>query len=526
MLIFIIAFSGCAKQQPATPQKNLSQQPPANGTVHTPLSGSIFGIEYGNIEFFNTKRLDAAKYKETGAKWVKFSEHKSTWGEIEKNPPNGDRHTYDWSAPDKYVKEWQGQEFDIQFVLRAKNSWAGEEIFDRGMLAGFGLVASTPPKKEYEAAYQAWVKAFVERYDGDGIDDMPGLTKGIHYYEIESEGTGRLFWQGTVEEYGNLLKMAYESAHEADPDVRIILNGIGVRDFFMEEGLSMEQREQKIQEFVSKQNPDVKAAFEYGRNFTEEQFAYHQYYDIVEIHELNDYGYRGLGDTVKWIDSEIAKRGGGKKEIWIGDATAAPIFIHGGPLMKYEYNQALMLHYLDVLGKPSDNEFPQINAWYRREQAREAARKYVASMGAGISRVMMCCLEDWPVLSQFPYQGFSGNDLKPRPIFYAYAQLTDNLEGYTDAQKLDSGDKDVYLYRIGMNRSYVLVAWLDDHTGQMADDTLPSRRVSLPVNGTKATVEWLIDEINVTNPKTESYDAVDGEITIDLTETPIFVTPE
>lgn len=37
------------------------------------------------------------------------------------------------------------------------------------------------------AAYTAWVKEVVERYDGDGIDDMPGLKSGVHHWEVDNE---------------------------------------------------------------------------------------------------------------------------------------------------------------------------------------------------------------------------------------------------------------------------------------------------------------------------------------------------
>lgn len=35
--------------------------------------------------------------------------------------------------------------------------------------------------------YAAWVTATVERYDGDGKDDAPGLGKGVHAWEIDNE---------------------------------------------------------------------------------------------------------------------------------------------------------------------------------------------------------------------------------------------------------------------------------------------------------------------------------------------------
>ncbi|MDP2314985.1 MAG: glycoside hydrolase family 44 protein [Pseudomonadota bacterium] len=37
------------------------------------------------------------------------------------------------------------------------------------------------------AAYTAWVRTLVERYDGDGVDDLPGLRAPVRYWEVDNE---------------------------------------------------------------------------------------------------------------------------------------------------------------------------------------------------------------------------------------------------------------------------------------------------------------------------------------------------
>ena len=41
-----------------------------------------------------------------------------------------------------------------------------------------------------EQQYTAFVKATVERYDGDGVDDMPGLQNPIKYWQVGNEPNG------------------------------------------------------------------------------------------------------------------------------------------------------------------------------------------------------------------------------------------------------------------------------------------------------------------------------------------------
>ena len=66
--------------------------------------------------------------------------------------------------------------------------------------SGINIVANieTPRQKGTfklrisEREYQDFVKQLVERYDGDGIDDMPGLKNPIKYWQIDNEPP---FWQ-------------------------------------------------------------------------------------------------------------------------------------------------------------------------------------------------------------------------------------------------------------------------------------------------------------------------------------------
>ncbi len=59
-------------------------------------------------------------------------------------------------------------------------------------------------------AYGAWVQTTVKRYDGDGIDDMPGLACPIRHWEAASEPEmqgpeSMSFFQGDPTSYLELL---------------------------------------------------------------------------------------------------------------------------------------------------------------------------------------------------------------------------------------------------------------------------------------------------------------------------------
>jgi hypothetical protein len=93
-------------------------------------------------------------------------------------------------------------------------------------------------------AYVAFLGRAVERYDGDGKNDMPGLTIPIKYWEIMNEpsmqggSTGGLgeelkFFVGTSAEYLEILKASYQAIKEADPEAVVMHAGMaGVQEDF------------------------------------------------------------------------------------------------------------------------------------------------------------------------------------------------------------------------------------------------------------------------------------------------------
>ena len=88
-----------------------------------------------------------------------------------------------------------------------------------------------------EAAYAAWVTAAVERYDGDGVDDMPGLLAPIRHWEVDNEPDlkNSLAPKGAVvrydpatfclpNQYAQVLLVTSKAVKAADPGA-IVLNG-------------------------------------------------------------------------------------------------------------------------------------------------------------------------------------------------------------------------------------------------------------------------------------------------------------
>jgi hypothetical protein len=92
-------------------------------------------------------------------------------------------------------------------------------------------------------AYQSWVEAIVERYDGDGVDDMPKLQVPVKYWEVMNEpdlqyqssapqnaGSSLNFYKQGPSEYAELLIATNEAIKAADPDAQVLIAGAAGAD--------------------------------------------------------------------------------------------------------------------------------------------------------------------------------------------------------------------------------------------------------------------------------------------------------
>lgn len=84
-----------------------------------------------------------------------------------------------------------------------------------------------PPQNPQD--YGDFVRATVERYDGDGIDDAPASPR-VAYWEIWNEPNHPGTWPGSPAEYAALLKAGYAGVKAADPTAQVLVGSVYVFD--------------------------------------------------------------------------------------------------------------------------------------------------------------------------------------------------------------------------------------------------------------------------------------------------------
>ncbi|MBI4614760.1 MAG: hypothetical protein HY720_14205 [Planctomycetes bacterium] len=286
---------------------------------------SPFGIEYAlPLQRGSAQTPDVAEiYRGLGARWVKFQGVR--WEGIEPAPPREGRHEYRFERLDEFVLAWQRAGYHVQVHLQASSAWAGSEGTGPAT-EGFGWKVMeffarppTVPKEEFLDDYEAFVEAVVERYDGDGVADLPGLVAPILDYEIESEVQHLPFWASGVEDYHRMLGIACAAVHRASPSARVLLSGIHVGEFVADDPPDdvLEARFRKATEGLPEAGVELAARV---RLFLPRILSFTDRYDAVEFHSLEDTA-EAIPGTVRWIRRQMGE-GGREKPIWAGTRRA------------------------------------------------------------------------------------------------------------------------------------------------------------------------------------------------------------
>lgn len=242
-------------------------------------------------------------------------------------------------------------------------------------------------------------KKIVERYDGDGIEDMEGLKYPIKYYELGNEielgqksadydGPGPERWQGfSLENYLDLYQSSWKILKETCPDCQLSPGS-----------------------FVGGQPSN---AFQYLAKEAKEKIdfiSYHSYQEYLDVDDLM---------------TSLSDLGLAEKPIFLTESQ------FGGMQKQESFSQD--------------------------ELAKIQTRSYVFALAKGIDKLMPAELE---AVSKFPaglkWSCLIGEDGTKRPSFYAYQTLIKKLDFFTDVKEIAK-----YQYQFIVEGKPIYVLWGD-----------------------------------------------------------------
>lgn len=145
------------------------------------------------------------------------------WNVVE--PKDGE---FDWTMPDAAMQAAGNAGIEVSAVVQPFSSWGSAETVPVTRCVGIDFVFM-----DYQGGlptdlqkYQRFLTALVERYDGDGVDDMPGLTTRVADWEVGNEYEGPC--SGNLNQAANyltLLKASYSTIKQADSKALVLNAG-------------------------------------------------------------------------------------------------------------------------------------------------------------------------------------------------------------------------------------------------------------------------------------------------------------
>ncbi len=184
---------------------------------------SPFGINHGLFQgqySFEKDTKYKEKYKKTmdlsaeaGIKWWR-AQNAFRWYQIQPNNLTN----WDFETEDSLVK-WTGERgLHLLPEIGFTATWARHpNVYSLSNDKSHYYL----PNPDYWDEYKIYIDRLVERYDGDGIDDMPGLIIPIKYWQFCNEPNLDDFL-GTPDQYVEMFESTRVALKAADPTAKIV----------------------------------------------------------------------------------------------------------------------------------------------------------------------------------------------------------------------------------------------------------------------------------------------------------------
>lgn len=192
-------------------------------------------VESNCLGFLTHQLSEVSIVSKVDGGWTRPHPGPFAWGFIETSPG-----VYDFSVTDKWVLIAQASNVTILATVWPYADWdqtcasnCEANTEDHFYPRVFGNEKQGIPLKRCKpcnmTAYKSFLSNLVERYDGDGINDMPDLKIPIKYWEISNEPSmqgGQLtFFKGTPAEYIEILKASNDAIADSCDDCYVVQGG-------------------------------------------------------------------------------------------------------------------------------------------------------------------------------------------------------------------------------------------------------------------------------------------------------------
>jgi len=254
-----------------------------------------------------------------------------------------------WDWVDSEIHRMWAAGFEVHAILHTTPDWARVE----GKLTPRNLYKSWDDPENY------WGRFVYKAVDH--------FREKVHIWEVWNEADWNQYWDGSVADYFQLLKVAYQAIKAADPKAAVVVGGMSYwhNPNFFEQLLDLIQADPGAQ-------------------------AHHYYFDVMAFHWYSRTSL--LYDKVRWAREAMSTRGL-LKDVWVNE-TNIPLWGEGnGPA------QAIP------------------NYATPDEQAAFIIQAFANAFAAGAERVFVFRMSDDQMREAF---GLLNNQAEPRPAYTAF----------------------------------------------------------------------------------------------------------
>ncbi|MEI7772012.1 MAG: hypothetical protein WCI67_18610 [Chloroflexales bacterium] len=420
----------------------------APAAVAQPAAISLFGI---NTYFTGRERITrdgaagvaalVAKGRQIGAVWAR---EELSWGNLERDG----RGIWSWDQADTPIGAAAQSGYGIVGMLLTTPAWARVgDCAQRTLRYAYAGVRAAdywcPPANPQDFAN--YVRAVVERYDGDGIDDAPGSPR-VAVWQIWNEPNAWETWPGSPAEFAAIWQAGYAAAKFADPTAIVASPGVYVFDGQWQDGVGHSDGLRFLDEILAAR-PSIWASFD--------ALAVHPYMPDVAPDQPGLYGavslWGRLSQAQAWLADNAMRYGGQLKPLWVSEvgwstctAAQASCYVGASAGVGLARSAPMPAVFLGptAAGVYTDTASPQSSAGLAAlvgksedQQASYLVRAYALAIASGVQHMSWFQLEDkfdgsagnfWQQAAIF---GTAAEGYRPKPAAPAYATLVELLSG-------------------------------------------------------------------------------------------------
>lgn len=479
------------------------------------------GVEFVRLDNVQRTETLARLLAPTGATAAKPWCNHIEWGHMQPLPGA----SIDFARTDAFVRSFHAEGFiELVLCLDSTSPWASR-------VPSGALHAKSPvPRPEHLDAFGQWVGAMVERYDGDGLHDMPGLSRPVRVYEIGSEFASAP--GDSADGYLVMLERAHRAAHGAWSGVIVAHAAFLTSGAFDDRGADWEQGFARMSDRIgARRFADLRRLLDRPDLF-----------DALNVHALGDP--TEIDAIASWLRDETQARGY-RKPVIISDTATTP-FVAWGPATRCEGSAEelgllvypaveedrcrLADYFRDLVDGHGDTL-----AWIRAFAATDLVKKVVIAANRGVWLLNTSLVEDARWWKTRALEARTGNaawagllDLEQRerrPAFFALRQLMGSLRGRDRVERLRLPRRDVRVYALDGPAGPAWVAWYEPRQLVLPGEPIPAAIVSFPTQSERVRIEEIITRPGQHEPDRLVVDTDGGTAWLEVTPTPAFVYP-